>query len=185
MKTYLICGKARHGKDTLASYMKKYYEALGKKVTILQLAAPLKALIKNHFGWDGREETKPRELLQHLGTDIIRVELAKDDYFIRRCCEDAIILGNFFDVIIISDGRFPIEIEYLKANLDNFVSIHIERPSLVSELKVAEQKHISETALDNYDKFDYKVINTTFESLENQAKEIIRKEEVKDEKNDK
>lgn len=184
MKTYLICGKARHGKDTLALYMKKYYEELGKKVTIIQIAAPLKQLIKNHFNWDGNEETKPRELMQILGTDIIRIKLNKEDYFIKRTVEDIQILSNFFDIVIISDGRFPLEINYIKENLKNSVCINIDRPSLNSELKINEQNHITETALDNYDNYDYKVVNTTFESLEEQAKEIIRKEEVKNEKND-
>ena len=92
MKLYFICGKARHGKDTLALYMKNYYEMMGKKVTILQIAAPLKTLIRNHFGWDGKEETKPRELLQHLGTDIIRIKMKKDDHFLARTIEDAYIL---------------------------------------------------------------------------------------------
>lgn len=184
MKTYLICGKARHGKDTLALYMKKYYEELGKKVTIIQIAAPLKQLIKNHFDWDGNEETKPRELMQVLGTEIIRIKLKKEDYFIKRTVEDIEILSNFFDVIIISDGRLPFEIDYIKRYLNDSVSININRPSLKNELNINEQNHITEIALDDYDNYDYKVVNTTFESLDEQAKEIIRKEEVKNEKND-
>lgn len=186
MKLYLICGKARHGKDTLAGYMKSYYVAMGKKVTILQLAAPLKSLIRNHFGWDGKEETKPRELMQHLGTDIIRQKLSKPDYFIRRTIEDAEILSNFFDVIIISDGRFINEITAIRNAFSNATVIQIYRPTLEqTTLSISEQEHISENALDGFDDYDYKVINTTFESLEEQAKNIIRNEEVKDEKNDK
>ncbi len=186
MKLYLICGKARHGKDTLALYMKKYYNEMGKKVTILQLAAPLKSLVRNHFGWDGSDENKPRELLQRLGTDIIRKEMKKDTYFVERTVEDATILSHFFDVIIISDVRFPIEITYTKEKIKEAVVIHINRPNFESEeLSDSEKKHLSEVALDHFHNYDYEVTNTTFESLEEQAKEIIRKEEVKDEKNDK
>ena len=185
MKVYLICGKSRHGKDTLATYMKNYYSDMGMKPTILQISAPMKELIRNHFGWDGKEETKPRELLQLLGTDIIRKKMGKDLYFISRTVEDATILGNFFDVIIISDGRFPIEIKYLKEHIPKSVIIHIERPGYESELTDNQKKHLSETALDQYHDYDYEVVNTTLDLLEEEAKEIIRKEEVKDEKNDK
>ena len=31
-KIYLICGRARHGKDTIAGFLKKFYEEDGKKV---------------------------------------------------------------------------------------------------------------------------------------------------------
>lgn len=185
MKLYLICGKARQGKDTLASYMKKYYEDMGKKATIIQLSTPLKTLVKNHFGWDGSEENKPRELLQQLGTDIIRQKLGKNDYFLQRTIEDANILSHFFDIIIISDGRLPYEIEYTREKIENACIIHIERKEEQDELSINQKKHLTETALDNYTAYDYQVINTTFEELENSAKNIIRKEELKDEKNDK
>lgn len=185
MKLYLICGRARQGKDTLAIYMKNYYEQMGKKATIMQLATPLKTLTRNHFGWDGSEETKPRELLQQLGTDIIRQKLGKTDYFLQRTMEDADILSHFFDVVIISDVRLPYEIEYTKKENKNACIIHIERIEEQNELSKTQKNHLTETALDNYDVYDYKVINTTLEELEESAKNIIRKEELKDEKNDK
>ncbi len=185
MKLYLICGKARQGKDTFAMYMKKYYEEMGQKVAILQLATPLKTLVKNHFGWDGSEETKPRELLQQLGTDIICNKLKKSDYFLERTLEDANIISHFFDVIIIADVRLPYEIEYIRKNVSDPVVIHIERKNTVSELTEDEKKHLTEIALDGYDDYDYKIMNTTFEKLEEDAKNIIRNEEKKDEKNDK
>ena len=31
-KIYLLSGKARHGKDTIAGYLKEFYEKDGKKV---------------------------------------------------------------------------------------------------------------------------------------------------------
>lgn len=185
MKVYLICGKARHGKDSLANDMKDYYETMGKKVTILQLSAPLKMLIHNHFGWDEQEETKPRELMQRLGTDIIRKQLNKPKYFINRTIEDIEILSCFFEVIIVSDVRFPEEILEIRKAYPSTKAIHITRPALESELTKTEQKHITETALDTYHDYDYEVINTTLEQLVDEAKTIIRKEEVNDEKNDK
>lgn len=186
MKLYLIAGKARHGKDTLAIDMKNYYEAMGKKVTILQLAAPLKSLICNHFGWDGSEQTKPRELMQRLGTDIIRLQLNMPNYYIDHAIQDIKILSCFFDVILISDVRFPQEIEGIKKAYKEAISIHIERPALIQdELTSTQKQHITETALDQYHQYNYEIINTTLEQLEEDAKKIVRNEEVKDEKNDK
>ena len=71
-KIYLIGGKSRHGKDTFASYLKKYYEENGKKVILSPYAKYIKFYVKEMTNWDGSDETKPRELLQQLGTDLIR-----------------------------------------------------------------------------------------------------------------
>ena len=38
---------------------------------------PLKEYLKDYFGWDGSEETKPREALQQMGTELIREEMHK------------------------------------------------------------------------------------------------------------
>ena len=40
------------------------------------------------YDWDGSEETKPRELLQKLGTDVIRNKLDKAEMFIKRQVDD-------------------------------------------------------------------------------------------------
>ena len=70
MKIFVICGKARHGKDTTALAIKKAYG--DKKVINLSYGSYIKEFAKNISDWDGQEETKPRVLLQHLGTEVIR-----------------------------------------------------------------------------------------------------------------
>ena len=69
MKVYLISGPARNGKDTIGDFLEKDYKEMGYKVCRTQIAKYLKMYIKDYFGWDGSEETKPRELLQRLGTE--------------------------------------------------------------------------------------------------------------------
>ena len=71
-KIYLIGGKAKHGKDTFSSFLKEVYENKGKKIIVTQYSKYIKYYAREMTGWDLSEETKPRELLQKLGTDIIR-----------------------------------------------------------------------------------------------------------------
>ncbi len=183
MKLYLIGGKARQGKDTLGQYLKQEYEKLGKKVCIMQVSSYIKHLIKDYFGWDGSEETKPRELLQKLGTDIIRVEMNKPLYMINRLIEDMEILSRFFDVIIVTDIRFALEYQEI-CKVYPAVKIHITRVES-NELTANEKKHATETGLDNYHNYDYDIVNDkTLEELEEKAKDIVRKEVDEDEIHD-
>lgn len=186
MKVYLISGKARHGKDTLGKYLKKYYELRGKKCCIMHFSSYLKHYAEEYFGWDKEKEEKPRELLQKLGQEIIREDLQKPYFLIDRITEDIEILSHFFDVFLITDVRLPLEIEIVKQRFANAVSIHINRFNFeTKELNESERSHLTETALDDYQNFDYKIENTTLENLEKDAENVVRKEEFNDEKDDK
>jgi dephospho-CoA kinase len=97
-----------------------------------------------------------RVLLQIIGTDIGRT-LAGDtvwvDKFIKRTNEEE------FDVKLVTDVRFPNELEMLKA-LDSedcrVVSIRVEREI---DRSTSENEHESETALDGYKNWDYIIDN--------------------------
>ncbi|MEG1495066.1 MAG: hypothetical protein RR047_00705 [Bacilli bacterium] len=185
MKIYLISGKARHGKDTLGTYLNKCYNLRGKKGIIMHISYPLKRYAIDYFGWNPDKESKPRELLQKLGQEIIKDTLKKPDFLVDRIIEDIEILSNFFDVFFITDIRLPEEITKLKGRFKEAISIHINRPGFISEeLSIEENNHITETALDNYTNYDYNIINLTLEQLEEDAEKIIRDEEYKNEKND-
>lgn len=177
MKVYLIGGQARNGKDTFGGFLKEYYQEKGKKVCVMHLSSYIKHMAIDYFNWDGSEETKPRTLLQNLGTDIIRVKMKKDKFFINRIIEDIEILNNFFDIFIITDVRFPIEYEEIKKAYPNTIKIHITRPNFVNELNEKEKKHSTETALNNYDDYDYKIINRDLEDLKKDAWNIVDMEE--------
>ena len=172
-KIYLISGKARHGKDTFSGYLKKAYENNGKKVIITQLAKYIKYYAREMTGWNLTEEDKPRELLQQLGTNVIREKLGKDDLFIKRMIDDIEIFSCFYDAIIISDCRLKKEVEDLKsAYPDDLVAINIFRPNFDNGLTPEQKAHKTEVDLDDYDKFDVKIINTTLEELEKSAEKI-------------
>ena len=176
MKVYMISGKARNGKDTLAGFMKKYFDENGKKACIMHIGNYIKHFAIDYFGWDGSDETKPRTLLQQLGTEIIREKMNKPLFFTTRLIEDMEVLSNFYDVIIVSDVRLPLEFDEIGKVYPDMVKMHITRPELVSNLSEKEQKHITEVALDDYKDYKYDVVNTTLEDLEEQAKRIVEEE---------
>ena len=125
-KIIILSGKARAGKDTSASFIKKYYEEKGLKVANLQFSFYIKMYAKILSNWDGSEETKPRTLLQTLGTDVIRDHIA-NYFFINRIIDDIKVLSYFVDVITISDARLPEELDEVAKAYPNTTKIKIIR----------------------------------------------------------
>ena len=170
---YLISGKARHGKDTTADMIKNYYEKDNKKVITLQYSSYIKEYAKKISNWDGREETKPRELLQQLGTEVIRRNI-DSLFFVDAIIKDIKVYSYFFDVIIVSDIRTPEEIDYPKNTFENSYSINVRRTNFEDGLTEEQRKHYTEIALDNYDKFDYIIMNDgSMEDLKNKVEKIL------------
>ena len=176
-KIYLISGKARHGKDTLSGYLKDAYESHNKKVIVTQLSKYIKYYAREMTGWNLTEEDKPRELLQQLGTNIIREQLKKEDLFINRMKDDIEIFSYFYDAIIISDVRLKKEIDDLRKYFPNLIAINIFRPDFDNGLTEEQKKHKTEIDLDDYDKFDVKIINTTLDKLKEDVEKIYTNNE--------
>ena len=100
--------------------------------------------------------------------------------FIQRQVDDVEIYSYFYDAIMVSDIRLPREIEGLKEKYKKVVVINIFRPNFESELSSEQKKHITETAMDNYTDYDYKIVNDgTLEDLKNKVFEILDDIEVK------
>ena len=87
---FLISGRARNGKGTVSKLLKEKLEEKNFKVCEIQVMRTLKGYLKDYFDWDGTEETKPRKMLQQIGTDIIREKMNKEYFHIDRlfvfCC---------------------------------------------------------------------------------------------------
>ena len=177
VRLYLISGKARHGKDTFSGYLKGVYEKNGKKVIITQLSKYIKYYAREMTGWNLTEEDKPRELLQNLGTNIIREKLGKEDLFIKRMIDDIDIFAEFYDAIIISDVRLKKEIDDLRVAFPNLIAVNVFRPNFDNGLTEEQKNHKTEIDLDDYDNFNERVINTTLEELEKTAENIYTKYE--------
>lgn len=178
---YLLSGKARHGKDTVAGYLKEFYEKDGKSVIYSRAGKYIKFYAMEMTDWDGSEETKPRKLLQELGTEVIRNKLNKAEMFIDRQKDDIEIYSYFYDAIIVPDIRLPREIDSVKEKFDNVVTIHINRINFETNLNTNEQKHITETAMDKYKDYTYEVTNDTLEKLKEDIYKIYK--EIENEKN--
>lgn len=162
---YVLSGKAKSGKNTLANIIEKHYQ--DKKCIQLSFAHYLKEYVKNITDWKGEEESKPRDLLQSLGIDLLKK--INNNLLIDRLCDDIRVYSYFFDVIIVTDARLIEEVETLKNNFD-CVTIRVIS-NLDNGLTEEQKNHITETNLDNYSKFDFIIKNN---DLEKQILEVIK-----------
>ena len=176
-KIYIMCGKAKHGKDTFSAFLKNVYEENDKKIIVTQLSKYIKYYAREMTGWDLSEESKPRELLQQLGTGVIREYLKKEDLFINRMIEDIDVFSCFYDAIIISDVRLKKEINDLRKAFPELVCVHVVRPNFDNGLTEEQKNHKTEIDLDDYTDFDVEIVNTTFEELEKSAENLYMEKE--------
>lgn len=158
MDLILLSGKAGCGKTTVGNMLKEIIEEDEKRVILSNFADLLKYIAKTFFDWNGEKDKQGRYLLQHIGTDIIRKE---DENFWTGFIEEMIyFFGDKWDYMIITDARFPNEIDFFKEhefmnnNLRNTFSFRLIRDELKTTLSPEAQRHESETALDDYCKFD-------------------------------
>lgn len=157
---YLISGKARHGKTTTANMIKDHFKEKGLTTVVTSYGKYIKMYVKELTDWDGSDETKPRDLLQSLGTGVIRQKLGKNEFFVQRMDEDLDVYNEYVPAVMIDDVRLPIEIEYFKKRYPERVkSIHIIRPNFETELNTKQQSHITEIGLDGYNDYDYTITN--------------------------
>lgn len=156
MKIICISGKARHGKDTAANYMKKKLELSGKKVLIAHYADLLKYICKTIFNWNGVKDENGRQLLQYVGTDVIREQ--NPDYWVEFIISILDLFYGDWDYVLIPDCRFPNEVERLREAEFDVASVKIVRDDFKSELTQEQQNHKSEIAMDNFE-FDYVIHN--------------------------
>lgn len=171
MKVFLISGKARSGKGEIARIIKKFYK---KNCIELMFAKTIKQYAIDYFDWDGSDETKPRDFLQKVGTEIIRDKLNIPDFHACRVLEDIEILRSFFDVFVISDCRFPNELKLLKDKYGNdCFSIRVSRD--FTNLDEYQQNHKSETALDNVSNWNLLIDNNgTKDDLEEKVVSFLK-----------
>ena len=151
-----ISGKARHGKDTVATMMKVRLNCKGYSVLVIHYADLLKWICEKYFDWDGQKDEAGRYLLQHVGTDVVR-KRSPDfwcDFVVRFVC----LFKEEWDYIIIPDCRFPNEVDCWKKAGVNAVHVRVNRPDFDNGLSEEAKNHPSETSLDNVSP-DIEIIN--------------------------
>ena len=167
-KIFIISGKARSGKNEISKIIEKYYS--NKKVITISFGHYIKDYAKRISDWDGSEETKPRELLQQLGIELIKNKIDKK-LFINRILQDIEVFSYFYDIIVVNDARLIDEIEILKENYSNSTSIRVIRNNHDNKLTIDQKNHLTEIGLDNYNGFDYIIEND--EKLEEKVINIL------------
>lgn len=177
MKILMISGKAGSGKDTIAKAFKEEFEKHNKKVLIIHFGDPVKFFAKEFYNWDGNKDESGRNLLQYVGTSLVRATYPRYWGELIGKFINAVSYTNDYDVAIIADWRFENEYKAIKqcCELRNKIyTIRIDRfddtgyPYVNPNMTKEQLKHISETELDNYT-FEYVIRNDSFNKLINRT----------------
>lgn len=168
MKIFVIGGKSGSGKGEVAKMIKEYYIYKLQDCVITEFSKYLKNFAVELTDWDGVSANKPRDFLQEFGNKIRKYD---KHFFTSRMIEDIAIYENVCDIVIISDARMPEEFDELKANFDDVTSILVENQFALSKLTIPQQAHITETALENYNNFDYIIAN---DDLKNTKEKVFK-----------
>ncbi len=173
-----ITGRKRHGKDTLGDYLVKNHG-----YTKIGFADALKEACRHIFGFNDEQlygdlkevddefwKTSPRKVLQYVGTDLFRDQIAnimpdvKSDIWIK--VVENKILQNPDKRYVITDVRFENELEFLKKH--NALTIKVQRDTLTNV-----DSHVSESYIDQLET-KYKILNNgTLEELYQKLDNVI------------
>lgn len=172
MKIICISGKAQHGKDTTAKLLAEVLGAEGSRVLIAHYGDLVKYVCKSFFGWNGEKDEKGRTLLQYVGTDKIRA--VSPDYWANFIVSILDIFCDEWDYVLLPDTRFPNEYEIYETYGMDAILLRVIRPNFVSPLTAEQQKHASETALDDYH-YDTTIVNDgSIEDLRQAVNDFVR-----------
>ena len=187
-----LCGKARAGKDYVARYLSHEFDFMR-----LTFASPLKDLVKNLFRMspeqledgvlkntmDHRYGITPRELLQYLGTDVLRKMYPNiwTDYGMRQYDEwnRNLTMKKYTKGVVFSDVRFVNELDAIRAHGGYVIKIVRlnEDGSLYIDTPGATKNHASETSLDDLSDASFDAIimagSGQLQLLKEQAKDIV------------
>lgn len=146
MRVICITGKAGHGKDTYAGFLKEELERSGKRVLVTHYADLVKYICHAFCGWNGEKDEKGRTLLQKVGTDIFRKK--NPDYWVDFILDVLDAFPDKWDFVLIPDVRFPNEYLGPMKRGFNTMLIRVSRPNASSALNETQKNHASETAMD-------------------------------------
>ena len=171
LKVYTFSGVAGSGKTTAANKLKEIITKYDpdKKVYVLAYADYLKYIAKTFYDWDGVKDEYGRELLQTLGTDEIRA--TDENFWVNSVISQIEMFARDADVIIMSDARFPNEIQcwYDRLGVENVFDILLLGTHDETRVNDEQAQHSSETALNDWS-FAMTLGCPTLEDLEGKLK---------------
>ncbi len=158
--------KARQGKNFVANYMQEY----NPRVWLYAFADELKLYCKEHHNelepqWQLAHQTKAHPafkadpiygctpILQWYGTDVARK--ANPNTWVEAL--DRRLSNDNPEIAIVTDVRFPNEAEYIKKNGGFMVEVRRYKDGIQFIDAGRDPKHVSETALDGYEGWDYAI----------------------------
>jgi hypothetical protein len=177
-------GNKQNGKSTVTQYIVEKYDAVE-----LSFAGPLKDGCRELFGFNDEQlygnlkevvdpfwNVTPREILQFVGTDLIRKQMSKiipdiGESFWIKCLENKVkkeLAKNPNVTIIISDIRFPNEMESVK-KMGGLV-IRVTRPEFNNknnEFSMHESEKLIATMQVDAELWNDATKEKLFENLEN------------------
>lgn len=167
VKLILISGKAESGKDTVAKMV--MHKASNGLTVITHIADKVKNVARMDFGWDSVKDEKGRALLQLIGDG---GRAYNPDIWINHFIKSLEIYKNNSNVLIlVPDTRYKNEVQKLvdwgNSNGAQVFTVRVERPNHENKLTEEQRKNGSETDLDNWGLWDFKIINdSTMENLD-------------------
>lgn len=171
MKIFLLAGKSESGKQEVAKLIKEHYVYEYKKSAITSFGKYIKNFAVELTEWDGNSLTTDISALQEIGGNIRSIN---PDFLVDNILKDMIVYEKYVDVVIVDDVMFPREIDKFKNSYDDVYAISVENQFKASNLSVNEQIDIAEIALEDYQDFDYTIVNTTLEDLRKDVFEILK-----------
>lgn len=172
MRIFLIAGKAGSGKNVVAKLIKEYYVYKLEECAITSYSKYIKNFALELTDWDGTDIKKPRDFMQQLG-DKMRAE--DPDFLVNAMLKDIIIYQKYVENLVISDVRMPNEIDNIKNAFDNVYSFYVVNQFGSSKLSIEQQAHTTETALEDYQDFDYIIANDELDKLKEKVFAILDK----------
>jgi len=166
-----LSGEARHGKDSSVKIIEEILSKQNKKYLHMAYGNLVKHICEQYYNWDGRKDEWGRTLLQMIGTDKIRSK--EPNYWVDFIINLVKIIGEDYDYILISDCRFPNELNRWTEEGYTIIPIHVKRLNFDNGLTEEQKNHSSETALNNYT-FDYYLQAENLDELEQEICSKLR-----------
>jgi len=166
-----ISGKAKHGKDSLASFIGDFLREEGKTYQILSVADSIKSLAFKK-GWNGKKDNNGRVLLQFIGTEY-GIEFKGQYYWVKKLIEK---INPEVDCVIIPDCRYNHEATFFQDHGFKQINVKVVRlksdgTPYESNLSDKQKKHPSENGIkDSLIHYDIKC--STLECLRQNAELI-------------